>query len=99
MIVVGIGAFSQWGKIRANLVEDPAPTPLQNKLEEMAKSIGYLGTIAAAMTFVVMFIYIFVHNKGIVGGIVHAFIIAVTIVVVAIPGQSIISTSDKRTMR
>ena len=96
MMVIGIGAFSQWGKIRANLVDEPVPTPLQQKLEDMAKSIGYLGTIAAAMTFVVMFIYIFVHNTGIVGGIVHAFIIAVTIVVVAIPGQSILCIALER---
>lgn len=86
MMVFGIGPYSQWGRIRANLIEDATTTPLQDKLDDMAMSIGYVGTIAAVMTFIVMFIYIFVHNDPIVGGIVHAFIIAVTIVVVAIPG-------------
>ena len=35
-IVIGIGKNSQWGKIKANLVSEPANTPLQDKLEDMA---------------------------------------------------------------
>ena len=35
-VVIGIGLFSQWGKIKANLVSESVNTPLQDKLEEMA---------------------------------------------------------------
>lgn len=39
-IVIGIGLFSQWGKIKANLVAETVPTPLQDKLEEMTKMVS-----------------------------------------------------------
>jgi Ca2+-transporting ATPase len=40
-LVVGIGTHSQWGKIKANLVTEAVNTPLQDKLEEMAKNVSY----------------------------------------------------------
>jgi magnesium-transporting ATPase (P-type) len=40
MITIAVGSRSQWGKIRANLVEESNPTPLQEKLEDAAKLIG-----------------------------------------------------------
>ena len=39
-IVIVIGLFSQWGKIKANLVAETVPTPLQDKLEEMTKMVS-----------------------------------------------------------
>lgn len=38
-LVIGIGTHSQWGKIKANLVSESVNTPLQDKLEEMAKNV------------------------------------------------------------
>lgn len=38
-VAIGIGAFSQWGKIKANLVSESVNTPLQDKLEEMTKFV------------------------------------------------------------
>lgn len=38
-LVIGIGTRSQWGKIKANLVSESVNTPLQDKLEEMAKQV------------------------------------------------------------
>ncbi len=38
-LVIGIGTHSQWGKIKANLVSEAVNTPLQDKLEEMAKNV------------------------------------------------------------
>lgn len=40
MMVHSVGESSQWGQIRANLVSDPQQTPLQHKLDRMAKLIG-----------------------------------------------------------
>lgn len=40
MMVSAVGESSQWGKIRANLVTEPMETPLQLKLDNMAKLIG-----------------------------------------------------------
>ncbi|CAE7572387.1 ACA6, partial [Symbiodinium microadriaticum] len=73
-----IGESSQWGKIKANLVTESVNTPLQ---------IGYIGTAAAAGTFIAMVASIWLrhHGKDVLDGFVEAFIIAVTIIVVAIP--------------
>lgn len=86
-LVFGIGMHSQWGKIKANLVSEPVNTPLQDKLEDMAGLIGYIGMIAAIGTFIAMVASIWLRNDGleVLDGFVEAFIMGVTIVVVAIP--------------
>lgn len=40
-VVIGIGIHSQWGKIKANLVSEAVNTPLQDKLEDMAKAVRF----------------------------------------------------------
>jgi Ca2+-transporting ATPase len=89
MMVLGVGPFSQWGRIRAHLVDEPSNTPLQDKLEEMVKVVGFVGMGVAILTFIVMIIYVFVKNESKGTGFVNAFIIAITIVVVAIPGTNL----------
>lgn len=78
---------SQWGKIKANLVSEDENTPLQEKLEDMAGLIGYIGMVASAGTFIAMVASIWLRHDGtlVMERFVEAFIIAVTIVVVAIP--------------
>ena len=39
-VVTGIGANSQWGRIKANLVTQPSNTPLQDKLETMCNLVS-----------------------------------------------------------
>jgi len=90
-MVIAVGRNSQWGKIKGKLVAEAVNTPLQDKLEVMTQEIGYLGMFAAFGTFLAMVIRIWAagdHNpteRQIIDGFVHAFIIAVTIIVVAIP--------------
>ena len=86
-VVIGIGVNSQWGKIKANLVSEAVNTPLQDKLEIMAEQIGYVGLVAAVGTFIAMVISIWArhHGEDILGGFIEAFILSVTIIVVAIP--------------
>ena len=86
-VVIGVGVNSQWGKIKANLVSEAVNTPLQDKLEIMAEQIGYVGLIAAVGTFLAMVISIWArhHGEDILGGFIEAFILSVTIIVVAIP--------------
>lgn len=86
-LVIGIGLHSQWGKIKANLVTEAVNTPLQDKLEEMTKQVGYLGMIVSFGTFCALIVSIWARHNGkdVVEGFIHAFIVAVTIVVVAIP--------------
>mmetsp|Transcript_4081 Transcript_4081/g.6104 ORF Transcript_4081/g.6104 Transcript_4081/m.6104 type:complete len:1097 (-) Transcript_4081:178-3468(-) len=86
-LVIGIGTHSQWGKIKANLVSEAVNTPLQDKLEDMTQTIGYIGMVASFGTFVALVVSIWARHGGkdVAQGIVNAFIVAVTIVVVAIP--------------
>ncbi|KAH8072547.1 calcium-transporting ATPase [Aureococcus anophagefferens] len=50
-VVVAVGEESQWGRIKAKLADKPQDTPLQEKLDDLAKLIGYVGLFAAIMTF------------------------------------------------
>jgi Ca2+-transporting ATPase len=91
-MVIGIGMNSQWGKIKANLVTESVNTPLQVKLERMTTLIGYCGIVAAIATFCALFIRIWATDitkpptqQDIGHGVINAFILCVTIVVVAIP--------------
>ena len=88
-IVIGIGFQSQWGKIKANLIagENNTETPLQEKLGDMTTLIGYLGGGAALCTFIALVIRAFAvpSEEAVYKQIIHAFIIAVTVVVVSIP--------------
>jgi len=89
-VAIGIGTHSQWGKIKANLVSEPSNTPLQDKLEIMTTQIGKLGMIAALMTFIAKILWVVLgedknDKDKLIAGVVRAFILAVTIVVVAIP--------------
>jgi len=87
MVVIGVGANSQWGKIRAKLVTETVNTPLQDKLEHMAKVIGYVGTSSSVATFTALIVMIWAkhHGNDVARHVIHAFIIAITIIVVAIP--------------
>lgn len=89
-MVIGIGTHSQWGKIKANLVSESVNTPLQDKLVDMTTFIGYIGMVAAFGTFSALVIRIWVGSgppstQDISNGFLNAFVLAVTVIVVAIP--------------
>eukprot|EP00668_Euglena_longa_P001852 GGOE01002173.1.p1 GENE.GGOE01002173.1~~GGOE01002173.1.p1 ORF type:complete len:1026 (-),score=246.76 GGOE01002173.1:327-3296(-) len=91
MLVTGVGESSCNGKLAAALQVEKSETPLQEKLGEMANSIGFFGLYAAIATFIVLAIkelyFIFYtgsHNFHI-KPFLDFVIVAVTIVVVAIP--------------
>ena len=88
-LVIGIGMNSQWGIIKANLVTEAVPTPLQEKLDDMCSLVGYIGLGAAAGTLFASLIRLFTVDRdeynSIGEGVINAFILSVTIVVVAIP--------------
>jgi len=88
MVCVGVGPNSQWGKIQAKLAQEPAPTPLQEKLNDMTNQIGILGAVCALLTFIVMIVKSYAighHGSFNPDHLIHAFIIMITIIVVAIP--------------
>mmetsp|Transcript_4183 Transcript_4183/g.8680 ORF Transcript_4183/g.8680 Transcript_4183/m.8680 type:complete len:1096 (+) Transcript_4183:199-3486(+) len=90
-LAIAVGKNSQWGIIKSKLEKEQEQTPLQEKLDDMAALIGYVGIAAAAATFVsMMFIKIVfdpaeLKETSVFSYALEAFIIGVTIVVVAVP--------------
>lgn len=91
MIVTAVGAQSRWGRTKAKLAAKSEETPLQEKLDKLAGQIGTGGMSVAALTFVAMIILWVVHpewrdpHHTFLEFVLKAFIMAVTIVVVAVP--------------
>jgi len=95
-LVVMVGKNSCVGKIMAKLSQEVEMTPLQEKLEQIANDIGLLGTYAASITVLVLFIRFFIE-QGMVGynwgenigtyleEWFRYLIVGVTIIVVAVP--------------
>jgi len=88
MIAVAVGDSTEIGRQMAQLKEDRDDTPLQEKLEVLSKQIGWLGMGVAVALFLILTIIYLVEADGDFAGwdqILSAFIVAVTIVVVAVP--------------
>ena len=89
VMVVAVGEHSQWGVILKGLIVKPENTPLQDRLDRLAWSIGKLGILFAVLTFLVSLIRWIIESAqdGEWDGklVLDVFIDAVTIVVVAIP--------------
>ena len=91
-LVTSVGVNSSYGKIMMSLQTDNEDTPLQVKLAGMANWIGYLGSAAAGLLFLVLLIRFL---AGLAGNNTSAamkgsafmdiLIVAITIIVVAVP--------------
>jgi Ca2+-transporting ATPase len=91
-LVTATGVNSSYGKILMSLKEDPGTTPLQSKLNKLAKYISKFGGAVALILFVVLFIKFLVQllhstqtptQKG--QAFLNILIIALTVLVIAVP--------------
>jgi len=90
MLVTSVGKYSRWGKTKAKLNVVTNPTPLQEKLDVLAGQIGNFGFGSAIATFIAMIIFYFYSPAlqseiTLIDYMLKAFIMAVTIIVVAVP--------------
>jgi len=88
MLTVAVGPHSMWGKLMADVQIDQSDTPLQEKLDALAQQIGYIGMGFAALTFVAMMLMWYsdsTEEDDVIEQLLDSFIMAVTIVVVAVP--------------
>jgi calcium-translocating P-type ATPase len=94
-VVIAVGPYSQWGRIKASLVKPESKTPLQKKLGDLAEFISKLGVGASILIFMALILRWIITDFGMDGKtwqwneginkIVQCFILAVTILVVAVP--------------
>jgi Ca2+-transporting ATPase len=91
-LVTATGTNSTHGRTMMSLQEEGETTPLQTKLNVLAEYIAKLGLASGLLLFIVLFIKFLVRLKDIEGGadakgqaFLQIFIVAVTIVVVAVP--------------
>ncbi len=87
MVVTSVGLNTERGRIMAVTSEDnDEETPLQLRLDGVATGIGKIGTGVAVIVFLVLFIRNATSGSGKwYTHLIDAFIIAVTIIVVAVP--------------
>ncbi|MCL2270123.1 MAG: cation-translocating P-type ATPase [Treponema sp.] len=92
-VVFATGMDTEMGKIATILSEtDEASTPLQEKLNDMAKTLGIACIIICSLVFVVGFLYNFLkigeHRE-----IIEMFMVSVALAVAAVPeGIAIVAT-------
>ena len=91
-LVTSVGVNSSFGKIMMDLQTGDDDTPLQKKLANMANWIGYLGTAAAGLLFVILLIRFLAGLSGNTdspamkgSAFLDILIVAITIIVVAVP--------------
>lgn len=98
MIVINVGRNSAIGKIQEIMTSgEEELTPLQLKLEKVARDIGMFGLVAAVLILVILMIRFLVENSQdewrkhrenkaeYANMVLHYILIAITILVVAIP--------------
>ena len=91
-LVTSVGVNSSYGKTLMSLQDEGQTTPLQTKLNILAEYIAKLGLAAGLLLFLVLFIKFLAQLSSIEGGsqvkgqrFLQIFIVAVTIIVVAVP--------------
>lgn len=94
MVVVAVGPNTQTGLVFAHMAEQDSnqeKTPLEEKLDYLARIITYIGMVGALLTFIVLLIRWAIDISKIkwewryLSDLVQHFIVAVTIFVCAVP--------------
>ena len=91
-LVTSVGVNSSYGKILVSLQGENEETPLQVKLAKMATWIGYAGTAAAGLLFLILLFRFLADLSGNTDSparkastFLNILIVAITIIVVAVP--------------
>ena len=85
-VVVGTGQHTEIGKIAdlVNSVEAEA-TPMQQKLDDLGKKLGYVIAAICAVVFAIIFLFVKEEGQSLVHHLIFAFTAAVALAVAAIP--------------
>ena len=86
-----VGDATEYGKVNEGaLIDNNVETPLQLQLKRLAGVISKLGYIVAAVIFILLAAKVFMGSAhlstmDVVSGLLHSFMIAVTLIVVSVP--------------
>lgn len=88
MIATLVGDKTEWGKLLAKLHTSPEDTPLQEKLKELGKLIGFFGMGVAIVLFIILMVVWGVNGANTppaATAVIRYLIMSITLVVVAVP--------------
>jgi Ca2+-transporting ATPase len=90
MLITAVGDRTEYGRLRAELALDEAPTPLQERLAKFADRMSLMAAVAAVAICAALVVPALLRgtlgaNGGVARELLNDLIIAVTIVVVAVP--------------
>jgi Ca2+-transporting ATPase len=90
LLITAVGDRTEYGRLRAELALDEAPTPLQERLAKFADRMSLMAAaaaiaICAALVIPALLRGTFGANGGVARELLNDLILAVTIVVVAVP--------------
>lgn len=91
MCVDLVGDATEYGKVNQGaLIDNDLDTPLQMQLKRLAGLISKVGYAAAAVTFVLLSLKVFMQDTPldtmhVVSALLNSFMIAVTLIVVSVP--------------
>jgi Ca2+-transporting ATPase len=90
MVVTAVGDRTEYGRLRSELAVSEGPTPLQQRLGRFADRMSLFALVAAAAIFVALVVPAWVRGElgtrtGLWHELFHALVLAVTVVVVAVP--------------
>ena len=86
-----VGDATEYGKVNEGaLIDNNVETPLQLQLKRLAGVISKLGYIVATVIFILLAAKVFMGSAhlstmDVVSGLLHSFMIAVTLIVVSVP--------------
>ena len=86
VVITNIGDDTEMGRIAKELNETlGTETPLQEKLAKLGKDISIVGTIAAAVIFLIQIYYMYTGEGLTLVGLKDAFVVSVALIVAAVP--------------
>ncbi|MBP3886417.1 MAG: cation-translocating P-type ATPase [Cellulosilyticum sp.] len=84
MVITEVGKNTEFGKIAEGLIEESEfPTPLQQKLNALSKTIALIGASIAGLTFILQLIGF--DGQYTLEGISEAFIASIVLIVACVP--------------
>ncbi|MBC3517342.1 calcium-translocating P-type ATPase, PMCA-type [Neobittarella massiliensis] len=86
LVVTGVGDATEFGQIARQLASvDKSSTPLQEKMAALGKRITVMGSVAAAVVFIIQLLIFLSQGTATLDTVSEAFITSIVLIVAAVP--------------